>query len=205
MGRRNHQGGGDKQVAAYVAQPPHTPDRAEVLEGDGVADQQARHADGGGDGGAGHRREYEDKHVPESLERGPKPDPAQQVGARDTLERIAAGNPEHRDERHARPGVGEQRPQRDARPDPVPPQDERCQRDPGRRPDGGDAGGRKGEMQAELGRPVVGGGDQRELRGVDAPALVAHRASEAGPARGCAGFLPTPEDHDANLLSVCTL
>ena len=122
----------------------------------------------GGDRGAPHRgQRHEREQVPHPLQRGEEAHPAQQVGADDALERVAARDPQHRDQRHPGPRVRQQRPERHPRPHRRHPQDQRRERDPGRRPDRRDAAGREGEVEPDLGGAVVGPGDQRELRGVD--------------------------------------
>jgi hypothetical protein len=74
--------GGDNQVAAHVAQPPHPEGRAYVVPGQLAAQAQARHADGRADQGADDRREHDERqHVAHPAQRAAELRPVQQVGA----------------------------------------------------------------------------------------------------------------------------
>ena len=87
----DEQGGGDDEVAAHVAEPPGSPDGADLAGVDLVADEQAGDADRRAHHRAhptGEDREADD--VADPIERRPEVDEAlQQVGADDRLERVA--------------------------------------------------------------------------------------------------------------------
>ena len=111
--------------------------------------------------------------VADPFERGPEVrDALQQVGAGERLERVPDGDPERRVERHVGPGVGEEGAERHPGPDPIAPQQDRRERDPGRRPDRGHARGGEGEVETELRGQVVGRrerGDPHRIRDPPAP------------------------------------
>ena len=77
----------------------------------------------------------------------------EQVGAGERLERVADRDPEHRHGRRV-PGerVGERGAERDAGPQPVPPDHQRRERDARRRPDRRDARVRERELEARAWR-----------------------------------------------------
>ena len=158
--RRDQQGGGHHEIAAHVPQPPCAPDGADAVGVDLPSSQQAGDPDRRAHGGA-HRRgqHHQGEHVSDPLERWPEIGSAQEERPDQRLEGVPDRDPEHRVERHTRPAVGQQRPECDPRPQPVTPEDQCRQGDPGRRPDRGDALCGEGEVETQLGGAVIDRGD----------------------------------------------
>ncbi len=169
--RPREQHRGDNQRAHRVPQPPLPPEGSRDGPNRGIPQAEAGDADGGAHRGAQHRRQRDKaENVLRPLERRSKArETAEQVGARDRLQRVPHRDAGRHGQAHARGRVDEEGPQRDARPEPGPEEQERGERDPRGRPYQGHTLVHGGQGQSERRGGDVDGGEQsdEENRGDD--------------------------------------
>jgi hypothetical protein len=147
--RQNH--GPDEQqrrnqeVAHRIPRPPQRPLGAVRRTRDAAVDPERRHAHGRGDRRADHRREqHEREHVARAIERPAEGHAAQEVRPGDGLERVSDRNRGRDKDGDVARGVGDERAERDRRPEARPEDEQRGERDAARRPDGRDDAVRDG-------------------------------------------------------------
>ena len=164
LGGPEDQEGGHQDVARGIPEPPREPDGARIAPRGEAREDQAAHADGGAYHGADHGGQEEELDhflaVHEGMPSGGEaPD---QVDAEDRFERIAGRDAERCRHGAGRRDIGHEGSDEDAGPHPASQQEQRGQGDSRGRPHRGGAGMHQGQLQPQLGRSHVQGGEQEK-------------------------------------------